>query len=52
VFYGDDVIGGRDVRLRFVWTSDAAGRARWQQSFSYDGGALWKANWVMEFTRR
>ena len=51
VFYGDEVIGGRDVRLRFVWTSDAAAHARWEQSFSYDGGASWKVNWVMEFTR-
>lgn len=52
VFHGDDVIGAREVRLRFVWTSDAAARARWEQSFSYDGGSTWGVNWVMEFSRR
>jgi hypothetical protein len=52
VFYGDDVIAGRDVRLRFVWTSDAAAHASWEQSFSYDGGNTWAVNWVMEFSRR
>ena len=51
-FYGDDVIGGRNVKLRFVWTSDAAAHARWEQSFSYDGGQSWKTNWAMDFTRR
>jgi len=51
VFYGDDVIAGRDVRLRFVWTADATGSARWEQSFSYDEGEEWRVNWVMEFSR-
>ncbi|GAB2468533.1 hypothetical protein GCM10027029_34170 [Conyzicola lurida] len=52
VFFGDDVIAGRAVRLRFVWTVDGPDRARWEQSFSYDGGDIWTLNWVMDFSRR
>ncbi|WP_411700108.1 hypothetical protein [Conyzicola sp.] len=52
VFYGDDVIGGRAVKLRFEWTTDDTDSATWQQSFSYDDGVTWGLNWVMEFSRR
>jgi hypothetical protein len=52
VFFGDDVIAGRAVRLRFVWTTDGASVARWEQSFSFDGGGSWTPNWTMDFTRR
>ena len=52
VFYGADVIGGRDVKLRFVWTADDTTRAKWEQSFSYDDGKTWEVNWTMDFSRR
>jgi hypothetical protein len=52
VFYGDDVIAGLDVRLRFVWTRQGEASAKWEQSFSYDAGETWKHNWTMDFTRR
>ena len=51
VFDCDDVIGGSPVKVRFEWTTDGAGTARWQQSFSYDAGQSWRTNWVMDLSR-
>jgi hypothetical protein len=50
LFEGEDVVGGRPVRLRFEWRADESA-PRWQQSFSYDDGATWTRNWIMTFTR-
>ena len=50
-FYGDDIVGGRDIRAHFTWSHITADSARWQQEFSADGGENWECNWVMEFTR-
>ena len=51
VFETDDVFEGRPIRVRFTWTRLGAGRARWGQAFSPDGGKSWETNWVMEHTR-
>ncbi|HXU74130.1 MAG TPA: NIPSNAP family protein [Polyangia bacterium] len=50
-FHGVDADDGRAVAVRFVWTRDGAAAARWEQSFSYDGGATWESNWIMELSR-
>lgn len=50
-FFGDDVIGGTPARVRYEWFDVEPGSARWEQSFSYDGGATWETNWVMTSTR-
>jgi hypothetical protein len=49
-FACDDVIGGNVVTVRFEWIADRDTPV-WRQSFSYDGGATWRTNWVMELTR-
>ena len=51
VFDCDDVLAGRPVKVRFEWLGRPTGRRSWQQSFSYDGGATWRLNWVMTSPR-
>jgi hypothetical protein len=48
-FFGDDVEGGRPVRVRFLWTAGES--PVWEQAFSVDGGESWEVNWVMRFER-
>jgi hypothetical protein len=50
IFICDDVLKGRPVKVRFEWTNDDPA-PRWEQWFSYDGGATWRMNWVMELSR-
>jgi hypothetical protein len=51
IFEGDDEHQGTPVRVRFIWTHDTPRTARWEQSFSADGGATWETNWIMRMTR-
>jgi hypothetical protein len=46
-FDGKDVIDGREVHVRFLWTEITETSARWEQSFSFDGGATFIPNWLM-----
>jgi hypothetical protein len=42
---------GQPLHVRFIWDELTRTTARWQQAFSFDGGAHWETNWVMTFTR-
>lgn len=46
VFYGDDKLGERPVRVRFVITPVSTDEARFEQAFSADHGATWEVNWI------
>jgi hypothetical protein len=50
-FFGDDVLEGKPIRVRFLWTGADSGAPRWEQAFSADGGQTWETNWTMAFTR-
>ncbi len=50
-FLCDDVIAGRAVKVRYQWTVVSETTNRWEQSFSYDGGATWSSNWVSDATQ-
>ena len=50
-FEGEDVDGGRAVKVVYLWEEITAASARWSQAFSYDDGATWETNWIMEFQR-
>jgi hypothetical protein len=50
-FYDQDRVEGRTVFVRYVWSDITATSCRWEQAFSWDGGATWTVDWVMEYTR-
>jgi len=50
-FECDDVIGGRALKVRFDWKEITSSSARWEQSFSFDGGQSFETNWIMALTR-
>jgi hypothetical protein len=51
VFTGDDVHDGKPITVQYVWSEITETTARWEQSFSTDGGATWETNWIAEFSR-
>jgi len=51
LFYADDQLDGRPIRVRFTWYVGQDGHPRWEQAFSADDGASWETNWRMTFLR-
>ncbi len=51
IFEGDDLLEGRPIRVRFIWSEITADSARWHQAFSDDDGQTWETNWIMRFSK-
>jgi hypothetical protein len=51
VFYANDTLRGKPVKVRFTWSHISATTAHWEQAFSGDGGKTWETNWVTDFTK-
>lgn len=51
VFFANDTLDGKPIKVRFTWNTNPGGNPIWEQAFSGDGGTTWETNWVMEFAR-
>lgn len=50
-FGGDDMDGDKPIKVRGVWDNITRTTCRWRQGVSYDAGATWADNWIMDWTR-
>jgi hypothetical protein len=50
-FFGHEVINGRTILVRFVIFDITPDSAKFEQSYSDDGGRTWEVNWVAVDTR-
>ena len=50
-FYAQDMLNGKSILVRFVWTNTTTGTPHFEQSFSDDGGKTWEVNWITDQTR-
>ena len=51
LFYADDELDGKAIKVRFEWTDTTTDCPKWNQAFSFDDGLTWKPNWYNSFTR-
>ena len=50
-FYDQEVVDGRVVFTRYVWTATTTKSPHFEQSISADGGKSWELNWVTDQTK-
>jgi hypothetical protein len=50
-FYAQDILNGKSILIRFVWTNLTTSTPHFEQSFSEDGGKTWEVNWITDQTR-
>ena len=50
-FYDQDTYKGRAIYVRYVWQSISPTSARFEQSWSVDGGKTWEVNFTVDLTR-
>lgn len=51
VFTGEEIVDGRSIRTRVIWSRITPRSARWEQASSTDGGTRWDTDWISDFTR-
>jgi hypothetical protein len=50
-FYAQDMLNGKSIFIRFIWSDTTTNRPHFEQSFSEDGGKTWEVNWITDQTR-
>jgi len=51
IFYADDTLNGRPIRVRFVISVTSNATAHFEQAYSADGGSTWELNWIADDSR-
>lgn len=51
-FYGQDMVDGRAILVRFLMKKVSMREAHFEQAYSVDGGATWETNWIAVDTLR
>jgi hypothetical protein len=52
LFYGQDLLDGRAILVRFIILPVSKTEVRFDQAYSPDGGISWESNWIAVDTRR
>lgn len=50
-YYDQEMLDGRMIFVRFIWSKITPKTAHFEQSFSDDGGKTWELNWITDQTR-
>lgn len=50
-FFGQHLLDGRAIYVRFVFSNITPASFNFEQAFSADGGRTWEVNWKATFTR-
>jgi hypothetical protein len=51
LFYGQDLLDGRAILVRFMITQISTNEVHFEQAYSADGGITWEPNWIAVDTR-
>jgi hypothetical protein len=51
-FFDQELLDGRDILVRNIYTDIKPDEARFEQAFSADAGKTWEKNWVITFARQ
>jgi hypothetical protein len=50
-FYNQELLDGRAIYVRFIFSDITPNAFRLEQAFSADGGKTWEANWIARFSK-